>query len=104
MFAVDSSVVSLRALLSGQKRRANLEHARCRSDSMSSNTAHSLICDALAEMLPSTLEELAQATQLDAAAAAACLEDLAGRSRVMFNPLTKRYSLPKAALRPGIAA
>ena len=55
---------------------------------------HRLI-SALAEMLPSTLEEVAQAAGLELPTAQAYLAEMSARSRVMFNPLTKRYSLPK---------
>ncbi|WP_193369126.1 hypothetical protein [Pelagibius marinus] len=63
-----------------------------------------LICDALADMLPSTAQEIAEATRLDPVTAAACLDELVARYRVMFNPLTKRFSLPKAWPTSGIAA
>ena len=55
---------------------------------------HRLV-SALAEMLPSTLEEVAQAAGLELPTAQAYLAEMSARSRVMFNPLTKRYSLPK---------
>lgn len=55
---------------------------------------HRLV-SALAEMLPSTLEEVAQAAGLEIPTAQAYLAEMSARSRVMFNPLTKRYSLPK---------
>lgn len=55
-----------------------------------------LICAALAEMVPSTAAEIAEAAGLDPATAEAGLERLAATCRVLFNPLTKRYSLPKA--------
>lgn len=59
---------------------------------------------ALAEMLPSTLEEVAQAAGLELPTAQAYLAEMSARSRVMFNPLTKRYSLPKFAGDNGFAA
>ncbi len=59
---------------------------------------------ALAEMLPSTQDELAQAVQLELATVQAYLADMAARSEVMFNPLTKRYSLPRFTEAPGFAA
>lgn len=64
----------------------------------------SLICKAMAEMLPSTAEEIAEAAGLDPATTAAYLDEMAARYRVMFNPLTKCFSLPKAWLNPGLAA
>ena len=54
-----------------------------------------LICAALAEVVPPTAEEVAEAIGLDPASVEAELEQLAVRRRVMFNPLTKRFSLPK---------
>jgi len=59
------------------------------------------ILKALAAMLPSTTEEIAEAAGLELAGTAACLDELAMRYRVMFNPLTKRFSLPKVG--PGAA-
>ena len=49
----------------------------------------------LGEMLPSTVDEVAQAAEMELPTAQAYLTELATRSKVMFNPLTKRYSLPK---------
>ncbi len=59
---------------------------------------------ALAQMLPSTQEELAQVVQLEMPTVQAYLADMAARSEVMFNPLTKRYSLPRPAKAQGFAA
>jgi len=53
------------------------------------------LINALAEMLPSTLEEVALAADLELPTAQAYLAEMSARSRVMFNPLTKRYSLPR---------
>ena len=50
---------------------------------------------ALAEMLPSTLDEIADAAAVERTAAEAYLARMSARCEVMFNPLTKRYSLPK---------
>ncbi|HMA15161.1 MAG TPA: hypothetical protein VKP12_10280 [Kiloniellaceae bacterium] len=61
-----------------------------------SRDPQALVCAALAEMVPSTAAEIAAASGLDAAEAEACLERLTATCRVLFNPLTKRYSLPKA--------
>lgn len=63
-----------------------------------------LICAALHDMLPSTAEEIAEVTGLDPATTADCLDRLAARCRVMFNPLTKRFSLPKAGPHAALAA
>lgn len=63
-----------------------------------------LVCHVLAEMVPSTAEEIAEATGLAPATIEACLDRLTAHYRVMFNPLTKRYSLPRAASRPAVAA
>lgn len=64
-----------------------------------------VVCAALAEMVPSTAAEVAAATGLDAATVDACLDRLAAGYRVMFNPLTKRYSLPPVSkIASGLAA
>ncbi len=104
MFAVESPVVSFCARLSGRKARASNKADRCMDNKPASQDPHRMICDALADMLPSTAQEIAEATRLDPVTAAAYLDELAARSRVMFNPLTKRYSLPKAWPASGIAA
>jgi DNA-binding IclR family transcriptional regulator len=67
-------------------------------------TPQERIRSALADMLPSTAAEIAEATGLEAVTAAACLEALAARCEVMFNPLTKRFSLPKSRPSVGLAA
>ena len=59
---------------------------------------------ALADMLPSTLDEVAQAAGLEPATAQAFLAEMGARSQVMFNPLTKRYSLPRGAVESSFAA
>jgi DNA-binding IclR family transcriptional regulator len=67
-------------------------------------TPQERIRSALADMLPSTAAEIAEAAGLEPVTAAACLEALAARCEVMFNPLTKRFSLPKSRLQTGLAA
>lgn len=62
------------------------------------------VLEALAAMLPSSAAEIAEAAGLDAVTATACLDDLSARCRVMFNPLTKRYSLPRSTPSQGLAA
>ncbi len=104
MFAVESPVVSFCARLSGRKARTSNKAVRCMDQKPVSQDPLRLICDALADMQPSTAEEIAEATGLPPVAAAAHLEELAACYRVMFNPLTKRFSLPKAWPTPGIAA
>lgn len=59
---------------------------------------------ALAEMLPSTRDELSQVTALAPATVESYLTEMSGRCIVMFNPLTKRYSLPKATAECTLAA
>ncbi len=59
---------------------------------------------ALAEMLPSTRDELSQVTALAPATVESYLTEMSGRCIVMFNPLTKRYSLPKTAPNGTLAA
>lgn len=61
-----------------------------------SRDPQALVCAALAEMVPSTAAEIAAATGLDLVTVEASLERLTATCRVLFNPLTKRYSLPKA--------
>lgn len=101
MFAVEIPTIPFYVRLSGPKPRSDR-----RSDpAMEQRPAvPDLIFKALAEMVPSTAEEIAEATGLDPAMAEACLDQLAARYRVMFNPLTKRYSLPKGTTITGIAA
>lgn len=60
-----------------------------------SRDPQALVCAALAEMVPSTAAEIAEACGLEAAETEACLERLTASCRVLFNPLTKRYSLPR---------
>lgn len=104
MFAAESPVTSICARLSGLTSRASNKAESDMDKEATSLDPRSAICTALADMLPSTAAEIAEAAGLDAAAAAACLDDLARRNRVMFNPLTKRFSLPKPWLTAGIAA
>ena len=93
MFAVDLPAMPFYARLSGRTSRSfsRSDHAMVRT----ATPAQDLICGALAEMVPSTAEEIAEATGLDAATTQLCLDRLAASCRVMFNPLTKRFSLPK---------
>jgi len=79
------------------KHRAAMTHA-------AETTPQERIRSALADMLPSTAAEIAEAAGLEPVTAAACLEALAARCEVMFNPLTKRFSLPKSGLQTGLAA
>ncbi len=79
------------------KRRAAMTHTV-------ETTPQERIRGALADMSPSTAAEIAEAAGLDPVTATACLEALAARCEVMFNPLTKRFSLPKRASHPGLAA
>lgn len=104
MFAVERSVISLRARLSARKSRAIDYAVARRNDKMNPQDPHALIRDTLADLLPSTVEEIAEATGLAAAVTAECLDALCARCRVMFNPLTKRYSLPKLRTQAEIAA
>jgi hypothetical protein len=104
MFAVESPVVSFCARLSGRKQHASNKAGRSMENEPTSQDPRRIICDALADMRPSTAAEIAEATGLDKVTAAAYLDELSARYRVMFNPLTKRYSLPKAWPTSGIAA
>ncbi len=62
------------------------------------------ICRALAQMLPATAEEIAESLGFEPGTVSAGLHQLMCRHRVMFNPLTKRYSLPKIQPGAGLAA
>jgi hypothetical protein len=106
MFAVEIPRIYFYARFSGlpqvSKRKAAATQV---PGSRSGGTApQEQIRDALADMLPSTAAEIAEATGLDPLTAAACLEALAAHCEVMFNPLTKRFSLPKMTPRAGLAA
>ncbi|WP_340119637.1 hypothetical protein [Pelagibius sp. 7325] len=100
MFSVEIPVIAFYARFPGLSSRIN----RTMDQKPSIADAQSAILDALGQMLPSTAAEIAEAAGLDPLVAAARLDDLAQRYRVMFNPLTKRYSLPKGTPVTGIAA
>ena len=94
MFSVEIPAMPFYARLSGLTSRSISRSDRA-MDRTATPAPQDLICSALAEMVPSTAEEIAEATGLDAATTQLCLDRLAGSYRVMFNPLTKRFSLPK---------
>jgi hypothetical protein len=100
MLAKDIPVISLCARLAGRSTPGTVAPAA----SAACGNPRLLIQMVLAEMLPSTVEEIAEAAALEAAATLACLEKMAARNRVMFNPLTKRFSLPKVLPATEIAA
>ncbi|NIA67463.1 hypothetical protein HBA54_02555 [Pelagibius litoralis] len=89
------------SLRSPQEARASKPRRQGGDAPQTMTDARACLIAALAEMLPSTLEELAQATTLEAPTAQAYLAEMSARCVVMFNPLTKRYSLPKVT--PGCA-
>lgn len=91
------------ALSSGGKEPANSNKQGGGKDGLSDDPRDRLLA-ALAEMLPSTQDELSQVTALAPATVEAYLTEMYSRCVVMFNPLTKRYSLPKAAPEGTIAA
>jgi len=95
MFAVEIPAFAFNARFSGRNRRVNSRNDHAMKHELPNADPQSVIVDALARMLPSTTAEIAEACGLEADATAACLDRLAGRCQVMFNPLTKRYSLPK---------
>lgn len=101
MFAVEIPGIYFYARFP-KARKARAERAT--GGTVAAASPQDLICTALAEMLPSTAAEIAEASGLDPVTAAACLDGLTARCRVMFNPLTKRYSLPKAQPRAVLAA
>ena len=104
MFAAEIPVISLTARLAGRKSRASNKADTPMISKPSSQDPRRLICAALADMLPSTSEEIAEATRLDPVTAVAHLEELTRSYQVMFNPLTKRFSLPKTWPKAGLAA
>jgi hypothetical protein len=104
MFAVDIHTASFYARFSGLKDWTRSKGDRIVDRTSIARQPQDLICDALAEMLPSTVEEIAEATGLDAVTTSACLDRLAARYQVMFNPLTKRFSLPRNLCASGLAA
>src|SRR3546814_9703017 len=87
MFAVDLPVASLYARFAGRGREVR-RTARA-------GEPQDLIRQALAEMVPATAGEISEATGLDSLVTEATLEHMAARYQVMFNPLTKRFSLPQ---------
>ncbi|HIC82206.1 MAG TPA: hypothetical protein EYH07_18695 [Kiloniellaceae bacterium] len=106
MVAVHSSLISrlCGVLLSPNDHAAEAPAARRRALPGVPEDPRALLTGALADMLPSTLEEVALAAGLEPATAAAYLADMSARCTVMFNPLTKRYSLPKTAFGSPLAA
>ncbi len=106
MVAVHFSFISrlCGVFLSPNDHAAGAPDARRRALPGSSGDPRALLTGALADMLPSTLEEVALAAGLESATAAAYLADMSARCAVMFNPLTKRYSLPKTAFGSPLAA
>lgn len=104
MFAAEIRLTALAPLFRQGGGRVSRKTERRMNDTIHPRDAQTLICEALAQMTPSTAEEVAEASGLDLDAAAAQLEELTRRQRVMFNPLTKRFSLPKAGTLPGLAA
>jgi hypothetical protein len=104
MFTVDISAISFYARFPGLALRSRSKSVCTMDQKAKAHQPQDLICDALADMVPSTAEEIAEATGLDPVTAAACLDQMAARCRVMFNPLTKRFSLPRNRSAAGLAA
>lgn len=95
MFAVEIAAFPFYARLSGRP-ECSKRSPRAMKQTADSRDPQALVCAALAEMVPSTAAEIAAATGLDLVTVEASLERLTATCRVLFNPLTKRYSLPKA--------
>lgn len=95
MFAVEIAAFPIYARLSCRP-ECSKRSPRAMKQTAERRDPQALVCTALAEMVPSTAAEIAEATGLDLATAEASLERLTATFRVLFNPLTKRYSLPKA--------
>ncbi|GAB4352255.1 MAG: hypothetical protein Kow00114_00820 [Kiloniellaceae bacterium] len=104
MFGIEIPAFTFYARFSGLSRPSRRRSIPAMAQTPATPDPQSAVLDALAQMLPATAAEIAEVTGLSAAAAAACLDGLAARYRVMFNPLTKRYSLPKATRLTGVAA
>jgi len=104
MFSVEIPAIAFYARFPGLSRQTRNRTNPTMDQKLSIADAQSAILDALSQMLPSTAAEIAEAAGLDPIVTAARLDDLAERYRVMFNPLTKRYSLPKGTTITGIAA
>lgn len=104
MIAVEIPFFPFHARFSGRTSRASRQNDIAMNKDVTTSHAQELITSALAEMVPSTAAEIAAATGLDPVTAEACLEKLASSCRIMFNPLTKRYSLPQARPVAGLAA
>ena len=95
MFAVEIPAFSFYARLNGRP-EPNERSRDAMEQTADSRDPQVRVCAVLAEMVPSTAAEIAEAAGLDPATAEASLERLTASCRVLFNPLTKRYSLPKA--------
>lgn len=93
MFAVEIPRIYFYARFCGARKDMDLPATK---HTLSTATPQACILQALAGMLPSTAAEIAEACGLEPVTAAACLDGLSARCQVMFNPLTKRYSLPKS--------
>jgi len=104
MFSVEIPTIAFYARFPGLSRQTCNRTHPTMDQKPTIADAQRAILDALSQMLPSTAAEIAEAAGLDPIVTAARLDDLAERYRVMFNPLTKRYSLPKGTTITGIAA
>jgi hypothetical protein len=104
MIAVEIPFFPFHVRFRGRTGRASRQSDFTMQNDATTRHPQDLIISALAEMVPSTAAEIAAATGLDPVTAEACLERLASSCRVMFNPLTKRYSLPRARPAVGLAA
>ena len=102
MFDTGTRVISRCTAFFWREGNAGIGMERPTNQSAPAQDLPSQICRVLAEMLPSTAEEIAESAGLDRAMVSASLEELTRRYRVMFNPLTKRFSLPRAPLDKGI--
>ncbi len=104
MFAAEIPVISLCTRLSRRISRASSKTGRTMDDITAQQDPRSRINQVIADRLPSTAEEIAEASGLDPVTTTALLHEMASRNRIMFNPLTKRFSLPRARPGAGIAA
>lgn len=104
MFTDGIRVIALCTSLYRRARNAGSKTGRAMNQTTPEQDLKGAICRALSEMLPATAEEIAETLGLAPGTVSAGLDQLMRRHRIMFNPLTKRYSLPKIRPGAGLAA
>ncbi|WP_299619822.1 hypothetical protein [Pelagibius sp.] len=106
MFAAQATLLTMasESLLRPLGKRPAHKPQRQDRSSLGLDDPSARLLAALAEMLPSTLDEIADAAEVERTTAEAYLARMSARCEVMFNPLTKRYSLPRTAAGSTFAA